>query len=142
MTIPDLRQRVLVVDDEPSMVKLIQHVLKNEERDRVHDTLVHPGFFVGVADDGDVAIEMVTNGWNPDLILMDLMMPRLPGILAIRQIKLNPETANIPIIAMSAGHNLKRLQIPEADSLLAKPFDIDNLTLQCRFWANRSKRLR
>lgn len=134
------RLRILVADDEASICDVIRLVLATPELDD-HGVELHPGFEVLCVGDGADALEVVANGWAPDLIIMDLMMPRVAGIIAIRKIKTNdnPAIAAIPIIAMSAGHNLKRTQIPEADALLPKPFDIDGLLAQARFWAGRHR---
>jgi two-component system, OmpR family, response regulator MprA len=107
--------RVLVVEDDPIIRELIVEVLSDE------------GHAVIEAADGATGVELAKRE-HPNLILMDLMLPVLDGVSAIRQLKNNPQTQSIRTIAMSAGTNL-RLRANEipADGTLAKPFDIDAL---------------
>jgi DNA-binding response OmpR family regulator len=81
--------RVLAVDDEPHILKLIAFSL------RAH------GFEVLEASDGLSAIS-VAEAEHPDLILLDVMMPALDGYEACRRIKANPATADIPIFMLTA----------------------------------------
>lgn len=115
--------RILVVDDEASVAKLIETVLVGE------------GYTVAVVSDGAQAM-MFARDWHPDLILMDVMLPGgLDGGTVTRHLKSIPETADIPIVAMSAGRTIRTHtnQIEEADGALAKPFDIDALLGQVAF---------
>jgi two-component system alkaline phosphatase synthesis response regulator PhoP len=81
--------KILVVDDEQDILELIRHALNKE------------GFEVFVCANGQQAVEK-TKKLNPDLILMDVMMPIMDGMEACRQIKDAPETSNIPIIFLTA----------------------------------------
>ncbi len=81
--------KILVVDDEQDILELIRHALNKE------------GFEVFVCANGQQAVEK-TKKINPDLILMDVMMPIMDGMEACRQIKDVPETSNIPIIFLTA----------------------------------------
>lgn len=117
-----MAHRILIVDDEPAVADLIEAVLKEE------------GYVVAVARDGAQGL-MLARDWSPDLILMDLMLPGVDGPTAIRRIKAQSSTADIPIVAMSAGRTI-RLRTGEldiADGALAKPFDIDALLAQVAF---------
>lgn len=82
-------KRVLAVDDEPHILKLISFSLASH------------GFDVLEAGDGLSAIEVARNE-QPDLILLDVMMPALDGYEACRRLKADPETASIPIVMLSA----------------------------------------
>jgi DNA-binding response OmpR family regulator len=82
-------KRVLAVDDEPHILKLIAFSL------RAH------GFEVLEASDGLSAVS-VAEAEHPDLILLDVMMPALDGYEACRRIKANPATADIPIFMLTA----------------------------------------
>ena len=114
--------RILIVDDEPAVADLIEAVLKEE------------GYTVAIARDGAQGL-MLARDWNPDLILMDVMLPGVDGGTVIRRLKAAPETAAIPIIAMSAGRNIRQHtgELDDADGALAKPFDIDALLAQVAF---------
>ena len=135
--VSDTRPHVLVCDDEPAIGSLIETILTMPDINATTKEVIHPGFRVSLANDGDVALEMLINGLFPDLIIMDLMMPRLPGAVAMKRIREHDRLRQIPIMALSAGSNLRSMSLPEADALLPKPFDIDALVAQVRFWTNR-----
>ena len=114
--------RILVVDDEPAVADLIEAVLKEE------------GYTVAIARDGVQGL-LLAREWEPDLILMDVMLPGVDGGTAIRRLKSEPATADIPIVAMSAGRNIRAHtgELDGADRALAKPLDIDALLAQVAF---------
>jgi two-component system response regulator MprA len=118
----------LIVDDEPAVADLINAVLINE------------GYTVAIARDGAQGL-LLARDWNPDLILMDLMLPGVDGGTAIRRLKSHPETASIPIVAMSAGRTIRNQseELTEADAVMAKPFDIDALLAQVEFHLSRRR---
>jgi two-component system, cell cycle response regulator DivK len=107
--------RVLIVDDDPAILNMLDELL----RDEAYETLL--------AGDGLSALNIARDK-RPDLILMDLMLPIMDGATAIRELKRDPETRTINIIAMSAGANLRMHadQLP-ADSVIGKPFDLNTL---------------
>ncbi len=108
--------RVLIVDDDPAVRTLLEDVLRVDEG---HETLE--------AGDGQTAVE-TARAEQPQVVLMDLTLPVLSGAEAIRELKNDPETEWIRIIAMSAGVNLHH-HVDEllADGLLGKPFDLDTV---------------
>lgn len=120
--------RILIVDDEPAVADLIEAVLRTE------------GYTVAIARDGAQGL-MLARDWNPDLILMDVMLPGVDGVTAIRRLKADPETADIPIVAMSAGRTIRSQSddLSEADAALSKPFDIDALLAQVAFHLSRRR---
>jgi len=81
--------RILVVDDEPSIVKLVSTTLRTR------------GHTVYEAFDGVEALEKAFE-WKPDLILLDIMMPRLDGRETRKRLKADPRTANTPVLHLSA----------------------------------------
>ena len=83
--------KVLVVDDEPDVVMLVERTLKLE------------GFEVLKAYDGLEALDLVGRE-KPNLIILDIMMPMMSGYEVCEQIKANPETQNIPVICLSSAH--------------------------------------
>jgi DNA-binding response OmpR family regulator len=112
--------RILIVDDDPTIRSVLEALLEDE------------GFQPVTAANGEVALSVVDSK-PPALILMDLMMPVMSGIDAVRELKSDPGTANIPKIAMSAGFILRE-SIDEllADSIISKPFDLDALIANIR----------
>jgi two-component system alkaline phosphatase synthesis response regulator PhoP len=81
--------KVLVVDDEPHIVRLVSFALEKD------------GFDVIDAGDGETAVELARRE-QPDLILMDVMMPVMDGLEASKRLKEDPDTAEIPIVMLSA----------------------------------------
>ena len=111
--------RVLVVDDEVSL------------RTSVSRGLSSHGFNVETAVDGQDAIEKVES-WRPDVVLMDLAMPRVSGLSAIRQIRTWSE---VPIIVLSVmGEEDEKIRALDAgaDDYLTKPFGIGELGARIR----------
>ena len=84
-----MSQSILVVDDEPMARQLLQLMLRN------------PEYVVDEAKDGYEALEKVQT-FKPDLLIMDVMMPGLDGFSVCRQLRAQPETADVPIILLSA----------------------------------------
>lgn len=119
--------RILIVEDQPDVAELIDVVLKSE------------GFNVAVARDGAQGL-MLARDWNPDLILMDIMLPGVDGGTLISRLRRETETSRIPIVAMSASSTLRdRSAELEADALLSKPFDVDAMLVQVHFLLDRDR---
>jgi two-component system cell cycle response regulator len=103
--------RVLVVDDVELNVKLLEAKLSSEY------------FEVIVADNGPTALELAESEL-PDIILLDIMMPRMDGFEVCRRLKANPRTADIPVVMVTALSDVAdRLRGLEsgADEFLTKP---------------------
>ncbi len=109
------------------MAELIQVVLRGE------------GHTVAIAKDGAQGL-MLSRDWDPDLILMDIMLPGVDGGTLISRLRQESETSSLPIIAMSASRTLRdRSEELEADALLSKPFDVDALLVQVQFLLARGR---
>src|SRR5215213_4087484 len=125
MPFPRERERgamlVLIVEDDLTIRDLIEQVLHFEHIETL------------LAGDGQTGVDLALRE-HPDLVLMDLMLPILDGVSAIKALKRDPATSDIPVVAMSAGTNL-RLHADDlpADGVLAKPFDIDALIATVHF---------
>lgn len=106
---------ILIVDDDPGILETLSHLInENTEYKTV------------VAEDGEVALDIITN-MPPDLILMDMMMPRIGGMALLSQLKSSKSTKHIPIICIS-GEMTHETFIREgkalgADDYLIKPLD-------------------
>lgn len=81
--------RILLVDDEPDFIRLIDDVLKKEN------------FVVVCAEDGDQAIKMATAS-HPDLVLLDWNLPGKDGLEVCKTLKADPKTRDIPVIMLTA----------------------------------------
>lgn len=114
--------RVLIVDDEPDVVSLIEHTLKAD------------GIEVLKAFDGIGALDVII-AEKPDLVLLDLMMPMMSGYEVCSQIKANPQTKDIPVVCLSSAHTPDaRAQSLKAGAaeLITKPFLPGELVAQIR----------
>ena len=111
---------VLVVDDD------------RDARAMYRMYLMHVGCKVRTARDGQVAISKAGN-WTPDVIVMDLSMPRLDGWTASKWLKASPATAHISIIALSAASDSREgARACGCDGFLAKPCQPDLLWWEIR----------
>jgi len=116
----DKKPRILICDDEIHIIKLLETVL------------VPQGYDICKAHDGKEALQCLEE-CQPDLILMDLMMPMLDGFEVTKAVKNNPATQNIPVIVISAAADKqRRLRAMElgADDFLTKP--VDTVELKAR----------
>ena len=112
----DTKKKVLIVDDEPNVRRLSRKILSNT-------------FDVVEAEDGRQAIE-IANNQKPDVILMDMMMPRMDGLSACHAIKKAPNTKSIPVIMVTAigfELNIKLSQQMGATGYVTKPFSSQDL---------------
>jgi CheY-like chemotaxis protein len=112
-----VKTRVLVAEDNKDMLELLRLWLE-----RLNYEVIG-------AKDGIKAVE-VAIAKTPDLIIMDIVMPKLSGLEAAFQIKNNPETQGIPILAvtgMAQPKNQKKGLQTVCDCYIAKPFTFQNL---------------
>ena len=114
--------RVLVVDDLPDNLEMLRELLEPE------------GYCVETAADGQEAIDKALAA-PPDLVLMDVSMPRVDGLEACRRLKADPRTRLVPVVLVTAlGHRENRLRgiAAGADDFLTKPVDIEQLLARAR----------
>ncbi len=114
-----MSQKILVVDDEPHIVRLVQVNLQKA------------GYTVSTASNGREALEAVANE-QPDLMVLDVMMPEMDGLETLKRLKGNPETDDIPVILLTA--KAQDADVFEgwksgADLYLTKPFNPGELLL-------------
>jgi DNA-binding response OmpR family regulator len=105
-------KHIIVVDDEADIVELISHNLARE------------GFLVDSAFDGEAALKKIQKK-QYDLLLLDLLLPKIGGIELCRMIKNDPSTSFLPIIILSAkGEEIDKILGLEmgADDYMTKPF--------------------
>jgi excisionase family DNA binding protein len=105
-------QRILLVDDEPKILKMLTTMLSSA------------GYSLETAKDGfEAGVKIMT--FKPGLVILDLIMPGMDGFEVCRQIKTNTDTARIRVLAVT-GHdcqeNRNKILLEGADAYLAKPF--------------------
>lgn len=108
---------ILIVEDEPKNMTLTRDILKIS------------GYETIEAVDGRQGVEKAKSA-RPDLILMDIMMPKMDGYAACREIKADPATKNIPVIMLTAvGYDLNKKLAKQmgADGYVTKPFSRQQL---------------
>jgi PAS domain S-box-containing protein len=116
------RLRLLCIEDNSSNVRLVEQVLAR----RAEWQLIH-------AAQGDMGLELAaswTAGPGLDLILLDLHLPDMHGYDLLRQLRSQPATADVPVVALSADATpgqIKRLLAAGADRYLTKPFNVNEL---------------
>ena len=113
---------VLVVEDEDALATLLQYNLEKE------------GYDVTVAGDGEEALILVEER-QPDLVILDWMLPKVSGIEVCRRLRARPEIRNVPIIILTArGEETDRIRGLDtgADDYVVKPFSMTELTARIR----------
>ena len=83
-----MKGRVLIIEDDPMLVKMYQTKFGSE------------GFTVSTAQDGEAGLKLALQE-VPNLVVLDLMMPKLPGISVLKELRSNPQTKNVPVIVLS-----------------------------------------
>ncbi len=110
-------EAILIIDDNPQNLKLARVVLTGA------------GYAVRTAVDAEEALQLLDSS-RPQLILMDLQLPRMDGLELTRRLKADPETADITIVALTAyamkGDDLKAYTAG-CDGYITKPIDTDEL---------------
>lgn len=117
-----MKQRILVVDDEPEAVELVEFNLKQA------------GYAVVTASDGAEALKKA-HAQTPDLIVLDVMLPEMDGFEICKTLRLEPSTARVPIIMLTAkAAEIDRVLGLElgADDYLTKPFSPRELLLRVK----------
>jgi CheY-like chemotaxis protein/HPt (histidine-containing phosphotransfer) domain-containing protein len=115
--------RILHVDDEPDIREVVELSLG-----------LDPGFMLQSCGSGREALAVAAE-WQPDLILLDVMMPVMDGPATLVQLRENARTASIPVIFMTARaqtRELDRFRILGAVGVVAKPFDPMTLAASVR----------
>ena len=113
---------ILVVEDEDALATLLQYNLDKE------------GYQVAVATDGEEALVLASER-QPDLVLLDWMLPKVSGIEVCRRLRARPETRNVPILMLTArGEESDRVRGLDtgADDYLIKPFSMTELSARIR----------
>lgn len=109
-------RRILAVDDDNDILEVLQYILEDS------------GYEVETLSDGHNLFNTIRQH-QPDLILLDIMLGGLDGRELCKHLKLGKETHDIPVIMISASHDIAKTQNENGcpDDFIAKPFDIDVL---------------
>ena len=121
--LPSLRSderaaHILVVDDLPANTRVLE------------DLLTRDGYRVTVAGDGERALEVVTQE-HPDLVLLDILMPKMDGYEVCRRLKSDPSTRLIPVVIMTSSREerdvLESYKLG-VNSYVVKPMDFESFS--------------
>jgi len=127
-----MSQKVLVADDDPDILAIVK---VNLELD---------GFEVETAVDGEDALRKATTS-PPNVIILDIMMPRMDGLTALHRLRTQATTANVPIVLLTARglpeDRVRGLELG-ADDYITKPFDITELAARIRAVLRRTEAAR
>ena len=116
------KRKVLVVDDEPSIAKILRKQLEVA------------GFDVTVAVDGEEGFNKVRE-WRPELVLLDVMLPKINGHEVCKLLKADPELKAIPVIMLTAKTQRQDQDLAQqqgADAFLTKPFQLSELLAKAK----------
>jgi CheY-like chemotaxis protein len=122
-------RRILVVEDDVRNVFALTSILEPR------------GATVEIARNGREAVERLARGPIPSLVLMDIMMPEMDGLTAMREIRKREELRDLPIIALTAKamrDDHERCLAAGANDYMAKPLDVQRLLSLCRVWLPRA----
>ena len=117
-----MSQRILIVDDEPNIVISLEYLLKKE------------GFQIAVATDGEAALQLAS-AFLPDLVLLDVMMPKKSGFEVCQALRTDPALAAVKVIMLTAKGReteVAKGMALGADAYVTKPFSTKELVLQIK----------
>lgn len=122
--------RILIVDDEPNIVISLEYLMKRE------------GWETSVAADGEAALEALEKGRPPpDLVILDVMLPKLNGFEVCKRIRAEPRWRSLQILMLTAKGRetevAKGLGLG-ADAYVTKPFSTQDLVAQIRHMLQRA----
>ena len=121
----EAKQRILVVDDEPQITRVLRR------------SLISQGYDVHIASDGEAALQTFGD-WTPDLVVTDLAMPNMNGLELCRHLR---AISRVPIIVLSVrGEEKTKVEALDcgADDYVTKPFGMDELLARIRATLRRA----
>lgn len=117
-----MAERILIVDDEPNIVVPLEFLMRRE------------GYEVAVAEDGEAALAALARG-APDLVILDVMLPKMSGFEVCRLIRADPTLAGLKILMLTAKGRDAEMEKGlglGADAYVTKPFSTRELVAQIR----------
>lgn len=117
-----MSKRILIVDDEPNIVISLEFLMKRE------------GFEAEIAADGEAALDALARN-RPDLVVLDVMLPKMNGFEVCRQIRANPDSRDVKILMLTAKG--RETEVARglglgADAYVTKPFSTKDLVAQIK----------
>ncbi|MBN3041241.1 MAG: response regulator [Candidatus Omnitrophica bacterium] len=112
-----MARKILIVDDEPNIVKVLESRLKSQ------------GYDIIIAGDGQTGLEAFQK-YKPDLVILDVMLPKKDGYQVCRELKSTPTGENTPVVMLTAKGEVEDMQSgleKGADVYITKPFDSESL---------------
>ncbi|MBX7077655.1 MAG: response regulator transcription factor [Nannocystaceae bacterium] len=122
--------QILIVDDESDLVSTVAYNLERE------------GFRTATAGTGEAALKLANANPTPDLVVLDLMLPDIPGTEVCRRLKQSDATRDIPVLMLTAkADQVDRVVGFElgADDYVTKPFSVRELTLRVKAILRRTE---
>ena len=120
---------ILIVEDEPQTAKLIKFILEKDDYSTIS------------AKDGEEGLRMVKER-KPDLIVLDLMLPKMDGYQLCETLKTDPDTKQIPVLVLTAldtGPDFEKALEKKADWYITKPFDPQHLLKRVAYLIGKRK---
>jgi len=117
-----IQARILIAEDEPAIAMSLEFLLRNA------------GYRTQIAPDGEEALRSAQS-FQPDLIVLDLMLPRLSGLEVCRALRADPQQGRLKILMLTARGritDLERGQAAGVDAYQVKPFSTQDLLAQVR----------
>lgn len=114
--------RILIADDNAQGAELLEAYLADTD------------YQVKTVTDGEQALRMISE-WNPDLLLLDIMMPRMSGFEVCKRVRLDPKTRSLPVIMVTAldQHvDVERAVDAGTDDFISKPIKQSELLLRIK----------
>ncbi len=118
-----MTRRILIVDDEPNIVISLEYLMKRD------------GHEVAIAPDGEAALEAARATPPPDLVILDVMLPKLNGFDVCRRFRADPRLAGLKILMLTAKgreSEIARGLDLGADDYMTKPFSTRELVARVR----------
>jgi CheY-like chemotaxis protein len=114
-----VRKRIVIIEDSNVIVSIYRHKLQGE------------GFEIHVGNDGDLGLELV-NRVEPDLVVLDLGLPRVSGIEVLQRIRAQARFGGLPVLVLSGAHNgqVQEAWQAGATQVLSKSADTPNRVVQ------------
>ena len=113
----DGQKKILIIDDEEDIQKLLKIRFQQEN------------FVVVTANDGDIGVK-VAEQEVPDIIILDIMMPKMDGYSCLKEIRKLPKIKNVPVLMLSGKEEEKVRDLfafQKIDGYIEKPFELDDI---------------